>query len=1454
IPGMTSPSDASIKAKESARSGTTIVPSDLSVPTSAHPISRSLQNLKYDADDGSNERDGKRVGSADNATQRERESGTKKVAKHRRCHSQSIVPSAGLSLPPPARYMRSQSANVTEQGGGEATPLVICDEAVSVEEVYGGRGQKLEGLPPRLLVVSSRVRNISVLRHALLPGVSLLQYNYETQSLEDILSSVSQTLNGRQVHSIAFITSCLGASIPLTSSDDKVLNRDTVQDKSITDFLTQLKEEHCNKEASSGMRLDFLACTGLQQGEAALLAQDLESKLEVPVGVWRDLVGADLTPKKADDTSSHSTSCVAELYFRLERLRSWSGAYGAAVLYKKKDDDSLVILKEINMHDLTAAERQLALNEVRVLAMLDHPNIISYFDSFEEDGVLMIEMEYADGGTLAQYLSQQDASVSSDREREVLTMFQQIVAAIRHIHEHNILHSPEMCEGKPYSYKSDIWALGCILYEMACLQKTFEGSNLPALVNKIMKGQFAPVKENYSTEFRDLVCDMLQRDPDLRPSANDIMYTRLPQLMSKFEDPNSDPEDELMASAESISRRAKIRSVLYYLESSTGTMTCITGLPPRMKIRQVGVSSDHVVVVTTEQQVYSWGRGEKGQLGHGDTKSCPDPCLVEALKGKSITMACCGDGFSVFGSDNGLVLTCGDGSTGCLGHGDWAQALKPRLIEALLSVDVVVVTCGPRHVAVVGREGGVFCWGQGDRGQLGLGTEDSHCQPMRVQIEEPVVFRDVKCGVDGTMFLTDMGGVFACGSNQHNKLGLNNRQGFLMTEVEGRNIPTPVRALARHRVVSVAMGPHHSAVIVEAGHVYTFGRNSEGQLGTGNVKATHAPMELKSLSDKSVNHVQCGDHFSVASTRDHQLYYWGLRYTAAQPRHSTGSCNANTTDEGSSRSSIGSLAAEVEATREEGREEITPRNVTGPENVELRTGSFVDASEQEEGSTQPGLTGSRGDSGVAMTTGSGEGTDNGMPGPSPLCDTAAPGFRPLSETMARRSLSAGSRDNGKEKDRDKEKEIGRDDSVILLEPVEIIRIKQANEKVLLGNVFCHGENLFIQVETTAPPPRRRTFKKRSFRRRPYGTSDLSRDPKQLSASSHEAGDEYSSEASEIDSQTTVPTWLRDELSGEIEDVPRCHDNDDDGNEADDTSDLTDDDSHTHVMIDSSMSSIQINRVLTPVKGGGDALTPRPAQPFVRSSQLAMSASGGRDRASSINSTESNPDRASAEHTDSSSSETAHIRNGNRELTVPYSASHRGSVSSAGKTRGLGGKLSRGRSAGRGKSKSHEEVLKERLAARGFVSDVTVKRREEALLCELELMREEKKRAETELQALQRERELQAVRVRQEAERLAKEREEELRGQVEALRRELEKQSLHLEDHQRLVGHLQEQLQQAQQQPPRALPAHPNGFVAPPPTPRQETVPPQHSTPPPSARRGNHSARSTGSSSKVCSVQ
>ena len=74
------------------------------------------------------------------------------------------------------------------------------------------------------------------------------------------------------------------------------------------------------------------------------------------------------------------------------------GAYGEAILYRRKEDDSQVILKQINILELNKTERQNVVNEIKILSMLDHPHIISYYDNFEEDGLMMIEMEFADGG------------------------------------------------------------------------------------------------------------------------------------------------------------------------------------------------------------------------------------------------------------------------------------------------------------------------------------------------------------------------------------------------------------------------------------------------------------------------------------------------------------------------------------------------------------------------------------------------------------------------------------------------------------------------------------------------------------------------------------------------------------------------------------------------------------------------------------------------------------------------------------------------------------------------------------------------------------------------------------------------------------------------------------------------------------------------------------------------
>ena len=124
--------------------------------------------------------------------------------------------------------------------------------------------------------------------------------------------------------------------------------------------------------------------------------------------------------------------------FSYEKIRIvGKGAFGNAVLYRRKDDAMMCIIKEINMLDLTASDRQMALNEVKVLAKMDHPNIIAYHDSFEKDGYLMIEMEYADGGNLAEFLAKQNIRME---EKDILDILYQMVSAIRYMHAHHVLH------------------------------------------------------------------------------------------------------------------------------------------------------------------------------------------------------------------------------------------------------------------------------------------------------------------------------------------------------------------------------------------------------------------------------------------------------------------------------------------------------------------------------------------------------------------------------------------------------------------------------------------------------------------------------------------------------------------------------------------------------------------------------------------------------------------------------------------------------------------------------------------------------------------------------------------------------------------------------------------------------------------------------------------------------
>uniref|UniRef100_A0A1I8AWB2 non-specific serine/threonine protein kinase n=1 Tax=Meloidogyne hapla TaxID=6305 RepID=A0A1I8AWB2_MELHA len=497
------------------------------------------------------------------------------------------------------------------------------------------------------------------------------------------------------------------------------------------------------------------------------------------------------------------------------------GSFGIAVLYKRKDDESFVILKEINLHELNNSERQMALNEVNLLSRLDHPHIIAFYDSFEEDGTLMIEMEYADGGTLSQLLANLTEPLI---ETEAIDMFEQMVSAVSYLHDHDILHrkmsnetkingsqtilgtpyylSPEMCEGKPYNEKSDIWALGCCFYEMCSLNKAFDADNLPKLLNKIINSEYEPLKKNYSQEVRLLIREMLRILPQQRPTSS--------QLLDQVRYLCSSKEKKITKITKNNNFDKKIFneinsfSALYAFDILNGTLSSVQEFPKRIKIKQIAVSESHQLILTIQGQVFSWGDNSFGQLGHGDKE------------------------------------------------------------------DIIDICCGDEHAIALTEKGEIFVWGKGKNGQLGTGNRNDVFVPIRIQIPTRQLIKSIICGPDSTMLITNSGTLLAMGSNKYNKL---NKQQI----VEDFLLPTAVRPFPR-RVVSASLGNNHSGVLLENGHVHLFGLNSSGELGTGNtLPISDCSRPVKALINKACLHLICGDGFTVVGTLDNELYFWGLR-------------------------------------------------------------------------------------------------------------------------------------------------------------------------------------------------------------------------------------------------------------------------------------------------------------------------------------------------------------------------------------------------------------------------------------------------------------------------------------------------------------------------------------------------------------------------------------------------
>ena len=260
---------------------------------------------------------------------------------------------------------------------------------------------------------------------------------------------------------------------------------------------------------------------------------------------------------------------IQETYKKIKELNE--GAYGQVILVRSNiNKQNLYVMKTISIENLDQNQKKKTMEEVKIIQKLNHPNIIKFHEVFiskQPYETLNIIQEYADGGDLSERIEKMKNKNKFFSENQILDWFTEISLALNHMHSKHILHrdiksqnvfltknnmiklgdfgisktldytlakamtvigtpyylSPEIIQSIPYSYESDIWSLGVLLYEMCSLKMPFNASNLPVLALKIQKGEYEKLDKMWSKDLRNLVYSMLQVDHQKRPSLKDIL-------------------------------------------------------------------------------------------------------------------------------------------------------------------------------------------------------------------------------------------------------------------------------------------------------------------------------------------------------------------------------------------------------------------------------------------------------------------------------------------------------------------------------------------------------------------------------------------------------------------------------------------------------------------------------------------------------------------------------------------------------------------------------------------------------------------------------------------------------------------------------------------------------------------------------------------------------------------
>ncbi|KAL5216556.1 hypothetical protein ABZP36_007957 [Zizania latifolia] len=290
--------------------------------------------------------------------------------------------------------------------------------------------------------------------------------------------------------------------------------------------------------------------------------------------------------------------------------------------------------------------------------------------------------------------------------------------------------------------------------------------------------------------------------------------------------------------------------------------------PPPPAVALVSAGASHSVALLAGNVLCSWGRGEDGQLGHGDADDRLVPTVLSGFDAPRITSVICGaDHTTAYSEDKQQVYSWGWGDFGRLGHGNSSDVFTPQPVKALQGIQIKQIACGDSHCLAVTMAGEVQSWGRNQNGQLGLGTTEDSLLPQKIQAFEGVCVKMIAAGAEHTAAVTEDGDLYGWGWGRYGNLGLGDRN--------DRLVPEKVSAVEGEKMVLVACGWRHTITISSSGSLYTYGWSKYGQLGHGDFEDHLVPHKLEALKDSSISQISGGWRHTMALTSDGKLYGWG---------------------------------------------------------------------------------------------------------------------------------------------------------------------------------------------------------------------------------------------------------------------------------------------------------------------------------------------------------------------------------------------------------------------------------------------------------------------------------------------------------------------------------------------------------------------------------------------------